>query len=166
VTDEPQHDPREEYGASAWETPGLALADRFFRLGAKVTLGLLLLTAGLYAFDFDHWRAAFTAAHLAALVALLPLGVALTRHGLRRTREAGDPGVLGLLRRYRVVMLLLAVVLVAVVVSLVNFEDGSRVVRRIANFTTVGIVLALVVRYLRWSARQRQRPTLGEGRLF
>ena len=137
-------------GASSW----LLRADRNFRFFGKVTLALLLATAGLIAADVDAWRVLFAFAHLAALVALLPLGVTLIAHAFREARAEGDPGlslVTGVLRRHRFVAILLGVVLVAVVLSLVNFEGGSRLVRRTANLTTVGIALVLVWRYLMWS---------------
>lgn len=140
-------------GASSW----LLRADRNFRFFGKVTLALLLATAGLIAADVDAWRGVFGFAHLAALVALLPLGIALIAHAFREARAAGDPGLLGVLRRHRFVAVLLGVVLVTVVLSLVNFEGGSRIVRRTANLTTVGIALVLVWRYLMWS-RDALRP--------
>lgn len=134
-------------GVSSW----LLRADRNFRVFGKVTLALLLATAGLIAADIDAWRGVFAFAHLAALLALLPLGVALIAHAFLEARAVGDPGLLGVLRRHRFAAILLGVALVTVVLSLANFEGGSRIVRRSANLTTVGIALVLVWRYLIWS---------------
>ncbi len=131
--------------------PWLRRADRNFRFFGKITVALLLATAGLIAADIAAWRGVFASAHLAALVALLPLGVALVAHAFRQARSAGDPGLGGVLRRYRVVAILLAVTAVTVALSLANFEGGSRLVRRAANLTTVGIALVLVWRYLAWA---------------
>ena len=131
-----------------------------------MTLALLLVTLGLYAVESAAWRTLFTLAHLAALAALLPLGIVLVRHAFRQARLSGDPGIVGVFRRYRATIVVLALIALAVAISLANFEDGSRLARRSANFITVGLVLMLVIRYLRWSARMRGRPTLGEGRLF
>jgi len=139
--------------ASSW----LLRADRNFRFFGKVTLALLLATAGLIAADVDAWRGVFAFAHLAALVALLPLGITLIAHAFREARAEGAPGLLGVLRRHRLVAVLLGVVLVTVVLSLANFEDGNRLVRRTANLTTVGIALVLVWRYLLWSREALRR---------
>ncbi len=108
--------------------------------------------------DADYWTAVFGLAHLAALVALAPLGVVLVRHGFRRAAAEGDPGLRGVLRRYPDVALILLGIAVAVTVTLVNFDDGIRWLRRVANFTTVGLVLVLVGRYLRWSRALRGVP--------
>lgn len=140
-------------GASPW----LIRADRNFRFFGKVTLALLLATAGLFAAEVDAWRGVFALAHLAALVALLPLGVTLIAYAFREARAEGDPGLLRVLRRHRLVAVLLGAVLVTVVLSLANFEDGNRLVRRTANLTTVGIALALVWRYLLWSREALRR---------
>lgn len=143
-------------GASSW----LLRADRNFRLFGKVTLALLLATAGLVAADIDAWRGVFALAHLAALIALLPLGIALIAHAFSTARAEGDGrvgGVLGVLRRHRLVAVLLVVALVAVVFSLANFEGGNRILRRTANLTTVGIALVLVWRYLLWSREALRR---------
>ena len=103
----------------------------------------------------EYWVLPFGLAHLAALVALVPLGGVLVRHGFRRAAAEGDPGVLGVVRRYRGVALMLLAVAVTVTITLVNFEDGPRWLRRAANITTVALVLVLVTRYLRWSRRLR-----------
>ncbi len=126
----------------------LVRLDRSFRLFGKLALALLLATVGLVAADVEAWRGVFALAHLAALVALLPLGVALVVHAFRSASADGEGGLVSVLRRHRLVAALLAITLVAVVLSLANFEDGSRLVRRTANFTTVGIVVVLVWRYL------------------
>ena len=139
--------------ASSW----LVRADRVFRLFGKLALALLITTAGLLIADIEAWRAVFASAHLAALIALLPLGIALIAHAFREARSEDDPGLTGVLRRHRTVAILLAVVLVTVALSLANFEGGSRVVRRVANLTTVSIALVLVWRYLAWARRALPR---------
>ncbi|MGE3961186.1 MAG: hypothetical protein AB7F65_05835 [Dehalococcoidia bacterium] len=135
-------------GASS---PWLVRADRSFRLFGKLTIALLLATGGLIAADVAAWRGVFASAHLAALIALVPLGAALLAHAFREARAAGDPGVVGVVRRHRAIAILLAITLVTVAFSLANFPDGNRLVRRTANLTTVGIALALVWRYLAWA---------------
>jgi len=131
--------------------------DRNFRLFGKLAIALLLATGGLLAAGVDAWRAVFALAHLAALVALLPLGIALIAHAFRAAAAEGEGGLMSVLRRHRLVAVLLAITVVTVVLSLANFEDGSRLIRRTANFTTVGIVLVLVLRYLVWSREALRR---------
>lgn len=135
---------------SAW----LVRLDRSFRLFGKLAVALLLTTVGLLAADIEAWRGVFALAHLVALVALLPLGIALLADAFREAAAAGDPGLRGLLRRHLLVTVLLAITLLSVALSLANFEGGSRLLRRAANLTTVAIVLVLVWRYLSW-ARER-----------
>lgn len=125
-------------------SPVLLAADRLFRIAGGCAIGALILTAGALAADREWWRTPFVAAHLAALVALLPLGIMLAVDAARRADS-----VAALLRRHRGTVLLLAVIVVTVAVSLANFEGGSRIARRVANLTTVAIVLLLIVRYLR-----------------
>lgn len=140
----------------AWPlSPALVRADWVFRNAGKVTIAMLLTTLALRVVGADYWTAIFDLAHLAALVALVPLGVVLVRYGFRRASEAGDGGLLGVLRRYRTVAIILAAIVGAVTVTLVTFEDGPRTLRQTANLTTVAMVLLLVVRYLRWSHTQR-----------
>ncbi len=122
----------------------LRATDRLFRIAGACAIGALILTAGALAADREWWRTPFVAAHLAALVALLPLGLVLA---VDATRRAGSAAAL--LRRHRGTVLLLAVSVVTVAVSLTNFEGGSRIARRVANLTTVAIVLVLIARYLR-----------------
>ncbi|MDA1010175.1 MAG: hypothetical protein O2888_01730, partial [Chloroflexi bacterium] len=112
--------------ASTSSSPARALAgvDRLFRVGGIVTLALLAVTVTLGLAGVEAWRYAFTAAHVSALVALGPLGVALVRLGLRQAALAGDPGPAGVVRRYRGTVVALVVVLIAVDASLANFEDG------------------------------------------
>ncbi|MEX1022608.1 MAG: hypothetical protein WD058_05620 [Dehalococcoidia bacterium] len=142
-------------------TPGLARADALFRTAGKLTLALLLVTTALLALDAEYWTTVFLASHVAALIALVPLGVALVVHAFRQARITGDPGILGVMRRYRAVVALLALIVVGVAITLANFDDESnRWVRRAANLTTVALVLVLVVQYLRWSRRQRGAPEI------
>ncbi len=119
---------------------------------------MLALTAALLFAGAEAWRPVFALAHLAAIVALTPLGVVLVRQAARAAREANaGPVIPALIQRHPQVAFLLAAATVAVVVSLMNFEEGIRWLRRVANFTTVGIVLVLVARYLRW-ARNPSMP--------
>lgn len=139
-------------------SPWLVRLDRNFRLFGKLTLALLLATAGLIAADVEAWTGVFLLAHLAALVALLPLGVMLVVRAFRDPADGSRRSGAGVvLRRYRLVAALLGLALVTVVLSLVNFEDGNRVVRRAANLSTVGIVWVLVWRYLVWSREHLPR---------
>ena len=70
------------------------------------------------------------------------------------SRYRGERGsvlgaVRGTLAHDRLATVLVAVAFVAAAVSLSQFQDGVRVVRSLANFTTVGVILVLVGRYLR-----------------
>lgn len=82
----------------------------------------------------------------------------LVRYAFRQAEAMGDPGLGGVLRRYRWTALILLAILIAVVITLVNFEDGLRWLRRASNLTTVALVLVLVVQYLRWSRPLRGGP--------
>lgn len=139
-----------------------------------VTLGLLGVTAALLAMSNAAWRPVFAFAHLAALLGLSPLGVMLIRHAVRQTRAAeGGPLLPALVGRYPQVVFLLAAVVLTITVSLMNFEDGIRWLRRVANLSTVAIMLVLVARYLRWardpsaaapvSARRGRPPATRKG---
>ena len=136
------------------QTPGLVAADRLFRIGGVTTLLLLLATISPGLAGAGAWRLLFTAAHLAALVALLPLSLVMARHAFARARADGRPGIRGVMRRYRGTVALLLLLAVAVAISLVNFEDGNRALRRLANYTTVAAALVLVVRYLHWRGQR------------
>jgi hypothetical protein len=127
----------------------LRVVDRWFRFAGIVTIALLAVTIGMLLAGSEGWRAPFGLAHLAALAALLPLGVALIAHTYR---EAGGLGPM--LSRHGRVVIVLALIAVSVTVTLVEF-DGNRDVRRVSNFTTVGLVLLLIARYLRWARRLR-----------
>lgn len=129
----------------------LVRSDRSFRLFGKLAVALLLTTAGLLAAEIEAWRGVFALAHLVAVVALLPLGGALLVHAVREAAAAGEPPLRGVADRHRVVAALLVVMAIAIALSLANFEGGSRVLRRVANLTTVAIVLVLVWRYLAWA---------------
>jgi len=100
--------------------------------------------------DVEAWRPVFAFAHLAALIALAPLGVMLVRQAFAEARREGDPGIAGVWRRHRSVAVILGIVAITVAVSLLNFQDGIRWLRRVANLTTVALVLVLVARYLTW----------------
>lgn len=137
--------------------PWLLRLDAGFRFFGKVTLALLLATAGLLLAGVEAWRALFALAHLAALIALVPLGVALAVHAVRQEGSLGAA-----VARHRLVVGLLLLAAVAVALSLANFEDGNRLVRRTANLTTVGIALVLVWRYFAWAREHLPRRGRGQ----
>ena len=125
----------------------LRLVDRWFRIAGIVTIVALAVTIAMLLVGAQGWRAPFVVAHLAALAALAPLGVALIAHGYR---EAGGLGPM--LSRHSRVAIVLAVIAVTVTVTLVEF-DGNRALRRVSNITTVVLVLLLIAQYLRWFRR-------------
>lgn len=127
----------------------LFTADRWFRILGVGTLMALMSTGILLFAEGSAWRVMFAITHLAALLALLPLGVVLVLRAYHR-----DGGLLAMAVQHPLIGALLVCLAVTVTLSLLNFE-GDREVRRIANLTTVTIVLALVVRYLRWSGEAR-----------
>ncbi len=132
----------------------MRLADRWFRMMGGVTLALLAATLALQVAGREAWRPVFGLAHLAALVALVPLGIAILRHATREASAAGaGPLLPALVQRHPQVAFLLAAAALTIVLSLLNFEDGNRALRRVANLTTVAIMMALVLRYLRWPER-------------
>jgi len=122
----------------------LRLVDRSFRIFGIVTLVGIAITILGAMNGAGWWRPVFSASHLAALIALVPLGVALVVYAYR---EAGSLGAM--LSRHARIVITLAVIAVSVTITLVEF-DGNRTVRRISNFTTVGLVLLLIVHYFRW----------------
>jgi hypothetical protein len=129
----------------------LCVLDRWFRAWGLVTIGLLATTALALLVD-ARWRFPFALAHLAALVALLPLAIALAARALLEGREHARswPGAIGYVAsRYALVVALVLVAFATIALSLANFEDGNRAVRSLANFATVAIIAVLVVRYLR-----------------
>ncbi|MSQ30343.1 MAG: hypothetical protein EXR68_07660 [Dehalococcoidia bacterium] len=123
----------------------LRAVDRWFRSAGILAILALLVTFGMIFAGADGWRGPFVAAHLAALVALLPLALALVVYAYR---EAGSLGAM--VARHTLVAGALAVIAVTVTVSLMEFT-GNREVRRIANLTSVAVIVLLVVHYLRWS---------------
>jgi uncharacterized membrane protein len=128
------------------------IADRWFRSWGLVAVAALLATIASLVAGYEAWRLPFVAAHLAALLALVPLGLVLIGRTFRAAyAERGSLGgaVSGLLSHDRVATVLVLVALVAIAVSLSQFQGGIRWLRAVANYTTVGCILALVVRYLR-----------------
>jgi hypothetical protein len=119
---------------------------------------LLAVTAILLALDIEAWRPVFASAHLAALIALAPLGIVLVRRAFADAARSGDAGVAGVWRRHQRVVVILAVVAITVAISLVNFQDGIRWLRRVANLATVALVLILVARYVAWRREGLARP--------
>lgn len=127
----------------------LRFADRLFRIAGIATLAALAVTIAMLVLGAPEWRVPFVVAHLAALVALLPLGIALVAHA---HREAG--GVAPMIARHRMTAILLGVVAVSVAITLVEFA-GNRAIRRASNTVTVALVALLIAQYLRWAARMR-----------
>lgn len=122
----------------------LRTVDKTFRIfGVLTILGLIATIAGAMN-GAAWWRPVFSASHLTALIALVPLGIALVVYAYR---EAGSLGAM--LSRHSRVAVVLAVIAVSVTITLIEF-NGNRQVRRISNFTTVGLVLLLIVHYFRW----------------
>jgi hypothetical protein len=128
------------------------VVDRLFRVAGVVVVVALAVTGAMLALGQGAWRVPFVAAHLAALIALVPLGLALVFGALRDgAREGGSPaaapGVVW--RRYRLVTVLVLLTFVTVAITLSQFSGGVRGVRVVSNLATVAIVLTLVARYLR-----------------
>ncbi len=121
--------------------------DRLFRISGVVTIAALVVAGAMLLAGAAAWWVPFVAAHLGALVALVPLGLVLVVYAYR---EAG--GVLPMVARHVAITLVLAVITVTVTVTLRAFTANPEV-RRISNIITVTLVLLLVARYLRWSRR-------------
>ncbi|MGE3857579.1 MAG: hypothetical protein AB7G21_11555 [Dehalococcoidia bacterium] len=122
----------------------LRTVDKTFRIfGVLTILGLIATIAGAMN-GAAWWRPVFSAAHLTALIALVPLGIALV---VWAYRDAGGLGAM--LSRHARIAIVLALIAVSVTITLVEF-NGNRDVRRISNFTTVGLILLLIVHYFRW----------------
>lgn len=138
------------------------VADRWFRVAGVVTLALLAVTGITLALGREAWRPIFALAHLAALMALLPLGAVLAwRAVIEARRVTGSAGraAPAVARRYPVVTGLVLLSFVTAGISLANFADGERWVRTSANLSTVAIVAALVAHYLRTAGREIQTAT-------
>ncbi len=130
----------------------LHVADRWFRGAGVATLGLLGITGVTLALGHEVWRSIFALAHLAALIALAPLGLLLVARAVIQARlETGSTAtaVPAVARRYPVVTALVLLSFLTAGISLANFPDGERWVRTVANLSTVAIVVGLVVHYLR-----------------
>ncbi len=127
----------------------LFFVDRWFRRLGLATLAALFATGVFLFAEGSAWRVMFVIAHIAALLALLPLAVVLA---LRAARDAKSPPAV--LQRYPVASMLMAALAVTVALSLANFE-GNRDARRVANLSSVALILALVWRYLRWAHSPR-----------
>jgi len=122
----------------------LRVVDRVFRVAGIATIVGIIATIALAMAGAPIWRPVFTLSHLTALIALVPLGVVLIALAYR---EAGGLGPM--LSRHARIVIVLAVIAVSVTITLIEF-NGNRTVRRISNFTTVGLVLLLLVHYVRW----------------
>jgi hypothetical protein len=112
----------------------------------------LAVTGAMLALGAGPWRVPFVLAHLCALIALVPLGVALVAGALREgyARRRSPAGALrATAERYPLVTALVLLSFVTVAISLSQFSGGVRWVRAAANLTTVAIALTLVARYVR-----------------
>lgn len=130
----------------------MVIADRWFRVWGVAALAALAATAAMLALRLEAWRVPFVAAHLAALLALVPLGLALVASTYRAQVRAGNRGfdaVRATLEYDRVATTLTVLAFVAAAVSLSQFDGGIRIVRTVANITTVSMVVTLITRYLR-----------------
>lgn len=125
----------------------LRAVDRWFRFAGIAAILALAVTIAMLVAGSEGWRGPFVAAHLAALAALLPLGIALVVYGYR---EAGSLGAL--LSRHALIAGALVVIAVLVVITQVNFYANPNI-RRISNITNVTIILLLIAHYLRWFPR-------------
>ncbi|MPZ99424.1 MAG: hypothetical protein GEU80_08830 [Dehalococcoidia bacterium] len=127
------------------------IADRWFRACGLAAVAALGATAGMLAGGAEAWRVPFVLAHLAALLALVPLGFALVARAFieaRAERGSAWGAISGVIERYPLVTTLVAATFVTAAVSLSQFE-GVRWLRSAANLATVALVVTLVVRYLR-----------------
>ena len=126
-----------------------------------VTLAGLVTTGVLLAASVEAWRPVFALSHLAALFALLPLGLVLVAtHYSAARAEVGSAlgGLRLLLATHRVEVALTVLAFLGVAVTLSQFDGGVREVRRVANVVTVASVVALVVRYLRSGSPRVPEP--------
>jgi hypothetical protein len=138
--------------ATTSDSRTLFVADRWFRGWGAVALLALVATGAMLALSLEAWRAPFVLAHLCALLALVPLGAVLVGRTFARYREERGSllgAVRGTLAHDRVSTLLVGIALLAIAVSLSQFDGGVRAVRSAANLTAVAMILALVGRYLR-----------------
>ena len=139
---------------TAAPSPPFPTLHRWFRFAVTATLAALALTIAMLALRADAWRVPFVAAHLAALLALLPLGAGILVHAYRHHRRfhvgAGET-LRAIVEANRLNTALVAVILVAAAISISQFT-GVRVIRASANAVTVTLVVTLVIRYFRWRA--------------
>jgi hypothetical protein len=129
----------------------LRLVDRSFRILGIVSLVTLAITIVMRMNGMEGWRTPFYIAHLAALFALLPLGIVLVVQAYRETGSVG-----AMIARHSTVAAAIAVIAVCVVVTQVTFTAYPDI-RRASNYVTVGIIALLVIHYFRWFGRQRAR---------
>ena len=122
----------------------IRLVDRLFRIFGVLTIVGVGITIYGAMNAAPWWRPVFSLSHLTALIALVPLGVALI---VLAYREAGSLGAM--VSGHSLIVGALLVIAVSVTITLVEF-NGNRTVRRISNFTTGTLVVLLVVHYFRW----------------
>ncbi len=137
--------------AAGSPTRALLVVDRVFRVAGSGVLAALAITGAMLAAGSDAWRVPFVLAHLCALIALVPLGVALVVGAVRdgyALRRSPTGAVRAVIDRYPVVVALVVLSFVTVAVSLSQF-NGVQWLRTVANLATVAIALTLVARYLR-----------------
>ena len=139
------------------ESMALWLVDGWFRGWGFGAIAALVGTLGMLALRMPEWRVPFVIAHVAALLAVAPLGVVLVGQTFARyRRESGSVagGLRGLFTHDRLVTALVLASFVTAAVSLSQFQGGIRWLRALANYSTVAIVVTLTSRYLRASRRR------------
>ena len=138
--------------ASRHDAPrALVVADAWFRGWGVATLAGLATTGVLLAARAEAWRSVFALSHLAALLALVPLGVVLVAThyvASRRTTRGPFIAAVWLVGTHRLETALTLLAFLGVAITLWQF-DGMREVRQASNAVTVAAVVALVGRYLR-----------------
>lgn len=135
----------------------LWFADAWFRGWGYGAIAALVGTLAMLAVQMPEWRVPFVIAHLAALLAVAPLGVVLVVQTFARYRRSSDSvagGLRGLFTHDRLVTALVLAAFVTAAVSLSQFQGGIRWLRALANYSTVAIVVTLIWRYLRASKRR------------
>ncbi|MFA7296017.1 MAG: hypothetical protein WC211_02380 [Dehalococcoidia bacterium] len=139
------------------QSMALWLVDGWFRGWGFGAIAALVGTLAMLVLQMPEWRVPFVIAHLAALLAVAPLGVVLVAQTFARyRRESGSVagGLRGLFTHDRLVTALVLASFVTAAVSLSQFQGGIRWLRALANYSTVAIVVTLVWRYLRGARRR------------
>ena len=135
----------------------LWLADGWFRGWGFGAVAALVGTLAMLALQQPEWRVPFVVAHVAALLAVAPLGMVLVGQTFARYRRSSGSvagGLRGVFTHDRLVTALVLASFVTAGVSLSQFQGSIRWLRALANYSTVAIVVTLIWRYLRSSRRR------------